>query len=333
MKKQHIRGTHIEACPLVLGTDYYGKTIPEDTAYSLIETFCQKGGNIIDTAHVYSDYLPGEKHMSEKVIGRWLRQSGKDKELGKSLYIATKGGFPEVGDMHASRLSYKEVKQDLEESLECLQINSIDLYWLHRDNTAIPADEIVGWMDEFVKTGKIKSYGVSNWTAERIKKARKAAELQKNTAPVASQIRWSMAVTEKATREDDTLVEMDPPEYEYYKNNDMAVFAFSSQAKGFFAKLKKEGGAYIKPEGKAGARYFNEQNIKTYEKLQKLSQKYGISEMQLALAWLTYAPFPAFPIIGCKSTAQLEDSMKTLEYCSEGDNVIEEFKAQYKESD
>lgn len=324
MKYKQIKGTHIEACQLVLGTDYYGKTISEETAYSLMDTFCDKGGNLIDTAHVYSDYLPGEKHMSEKVIGRWLKKSGKTKDLGKNLYIATKGGFPVVGDMHASRLSYKEVKQDLEESLECLQIDSIDLYWLHRDNINIPADEIVCWMDEFVKSGKIKIYGMSNWTAARISEACKAAILYGKVPPLASQIRWSLAITEKNTREDDTLVEMDPLEYEFYKQNDMAVFAFSSQAKGFFAKLKKENGEYIKPQGKAGDRYFNEKNILTYEKLKPICKKYGLTETQAALALLTYAPFPTFPIIGCKTVAQLEDSMKTLEFCSGGEKVIEE---------
>lgn len=329
MKKQKIKGTHINACPLVLGTDYYGKTIAEDTACNLMETFCANGGNIIDTAHVYSDYLPGEKHMSEKVIGRWLQKSGNIKGLGKNIFIATKGAFPEIGNMHASRLSYKEIKKDMEESLECLQTDKIDLYWLHRDNLQIPAEEIVCWMDEFVKSGKIKNYGVSNWTGTRISEAQKAAKKLAKAAPVASQIRWSMAVTEKETREDDTLVEMDNDEYEFYKTSEMAIFAFSSQAKGFFAKLKKEDNQYIKPQGKAGDRYFNNKNIQTFEKLQKISEKYGISEMQASLAWLTYAEFPAFPIIGCKTVAQLKDSMKTLEFCRGGKVEIEEFLKQY----
>ena len=325
MNKQQIKGTHINACPLVLGTDYYGKTIPEETAYDLMDTFCRNGGNLIDTAHVYSDYLPGEKHMSEKVIGRWLLKSGRQKDLGKSLYIATKGGFPVVGDMHASRISYKEIKSDLEESLECLQLGSVDLYWLHRDNTNVPADEIVAWMDEFVKSGKIKSYGFSNWSALRIKEAMEASNKNSYVPPVASQIRWSMATTEKEEREDDTLVEMDDSEYSFYKENEISVFAFSSQAKGFFAKLKKDGHDYIKPDGKAGARYFNQKNITTYEKLLPLCEKYEVSKMQASLAWLTYAPFPVFPIIGCKSVAQLEDSMKALRFCKTGEIEIQEF--------
>lgn len=325
MKYNHIAGTHIDACPLVLGTDYYGKTISEDTAHSLMECFCENGGNLIDTAHVYSDYLPGEKHMSEKVIGRWLRKSGKIKDLGETLFVATKGGFPVVGDMHASRISYNEIKSDIEESLECLQVENIDLYWLHRDNPQIPTEEIVCWMDEFVKTGKIKSYGVSNWTASRLDEAVKVAKHKGFAEPIASQIRWSMAATEKEKREDDTLVEMDETELEFYKKQNFSVFAFSSQAKGFFAKLKKEGGEYVKPSGKAGDRYFNEKNIKTYEGLLPICKKYGISPMQAALAWLTYAPFPVFPIIGCKTKEQLKDTMAAMPYFKGEKEQIVEF--------
>ena len=325
MNKQHIKGTHINACPLVLGTDYYGKTIPEETAYELMEAFCENGGNIIDTAHVYSDYLPGEKHMSEKVIGRWLLKSGRQKDLGKEIFIATKGGFPVVGDMHASRISYKEIKSDLEESLDCLQLGSVDLYWLHRDNKNIPAEEIVAWMDEFVKSGKIKSYGFSNWSAYRMQEALEVSHKNSYIPPVASQIRWSMASTEKEKREDDTLVEMDPEEYAFYKQKDISVFAFSSQAKGFFAKLRKDGQDYIIPEGKAGARYFNQKNITTYERLLPICAKYGVSKMQASLAWLTYAEFPVFPIIGCKTVEQLDDSMKALRLCKTGELKIEEF--------
>ena len=177
----------------------------------------------------------------------------------------------------------------------------------------------------FVKSGKIKSYGFSNWSASRIKEALEVSKRKSYIPPAASQIRWSMASTDKEKREDDTLVEMDDSEYSFYKENELSVFAFSSQAKGFFAKLKKDGHDYIKPEGKAGISYFNQKNITTYEKLLPLCAKYKISKMQASLAWLTYSPFPTFPIIGCKNTAQLEDSMQALRLCKTGEVTIQEF--------
>lgn len=325
MKRWQLPGTQLSIFPLILGTDYYGKTVPEDSAYLLMDTFCEQGGNLLDTAHVYSDYLPGEKHMSEKVIGRWLRKSGMDKALGSSFYIATKGGFPKVGDMHASRISFQEIQGDLEESLECLSIGSIDLYWLHRDNPAVPVEEITEWMNVFLRQGKIKSYGYSNWTSERIAASLKYAERRGLAAPAASQIRWSLAVTSEGVADDDTLVEMTPKEYAWYAQQRFPVFAFSSQAKGFFSKLRREDGKYLLPDGKAGARYSNPVNLSTYEKLLKISAKYGITIAQAALAWILYAPFPAFPIIGCKTAEQLRESMKAAEYSD-----VEEFSQQSK---
>ena len=294
---------------LVLGTDYYGKTIPEATAMRLLDAFYDKGGKIIDTAHVYSDYLPGEKHMSEKVIGRWFRNARF--ESSKRPYIATKGGFPEIGDMHASRISYKEIRSDLEESLECLGTECIDLYWLHRDNIQVNAGDITEWMNEFIKLGLIKSYGYSNWKAERIQMSVKYAAENGLTPPSASQIRWSLAVTRSDRQTDDTIVEMDAREYAWYKENQFPVFAFSSQAKGFFSKIKLEDGAYVLPGGKAGERYTSDLNMRTYARLSEICVKYGVSPAAAALSWLLHAPFPVFSIIGCRTEEQLSECMES----------------------
>ncbi len=314
MKYQLIPGTDLSVSSLILGTDYYGKTISEASADTLLDVYCENGGNLIDTAHVYSDYLPGEKHLSEKVIGRWLRKSGKISDLGDSLYVATKGGFPELDDMHASRLSFAEIRQDLDESLECLQTECIDLYWLHRDNPAIPAGEITEWMNEFLRQGKIKHYGFSNWTAARLAESLQYAEAHGLTGPVASQIKWSLAVTNQEKITDDTLVEMNREEYDWYCSHSLAVFAYSSQAKGFFSKLRKENGVYLLPEGKAGERHGNPRNLQTYEKLLPVCARCGMTPAQASLAWILHALFPVFPIVGCKTEAQLRESLRASDF-------------------
>ena len=323
MNEQIIPGTGMRVSSIVLGTDYYGKTISEDAAYELMDVFYEHGGNLIDTAHVYSDYLPGEKHMSEKVIGRWLRKNNLRRASENALLIATKGGFPELGNMHASRISFPELRSDLEESLECLQIDQIDLYWLHRDNTAIPAGTVAEWMNSFIREGKIRQYGFSNWTAERIHEAVEYAGAHGLVPPAASQIKWSLAVTNREQIDDDTLVEMGPQDYAWYREHSFPVFAYSSQAKGFFSKIKRGNGAYILPEGKAGLRYSNDTNVRTYEKLSRISRRYGITIAQAALAWLLQAPFPVFPIVGCKTKAQLCESLEAADL-----GIIEEFASQ-----
>lgn len=303
-----IGDTNINCSKIVLGTDYFGKMISQEDSFRLMDYYCENGGNMLDTAHVYSDYIPGERHMSEKVIGKWLRQRGK-----KDIYISTKGAFPNLDDYHKSRLSYDNIKSDLESSLDLLGVDCVDMYWLHRDNTQIPVAEIVDWMNEFAEKGKIANWGVSNWTCRRIDEANDYASRHMKAPVRASQIRWSLAIVTPGTDKDDTLVEMNQYEYDRYIVNRLPVFAFSSQAKGFFSKIKEDSdGRLIMPEGKAGLRYSNEDNIATYYKLKKIQKEFPQATMsQLSLLPIIKGRISGFAIVGCKNISHLEDTMKS----------------------
>lgn len=313
-----VGNTNINCSKIVLGTDYFGKLISQDDSFQLMDYYCERGGNMLDTAHVYSDYIPGERHMSEKVIGRWLKKRGK-----KDIYISTKGAFPYLDDYHKSRLSYNDIKNDLESSLDLLGIDCVDMYWLHRDNSQILAGEVASWMDEFVKKGMIANWGVSNWTCRRIDEANEYA-LEHGLSPVsAGQIRWSLASVTPGTDKDDTLVEMNRQEYAGYVKNKIPVFAFSSQAKGFFTKIRENSdGTLIMPEGKAGLRYSNEENIATYYKLKKIQNELPEATIsQLALLPIIKGKICGFAIVGCKNISHLEDTMKSTQiadaFCEE----------------
>ncbi|MBO4326709.1 MAG: aldo/keto reductase [Clostridia bacterium] len=295
---------------VALGTDYYGKTIPERDACGLLEQYLELGGNVVDTAHVYSDYLPGEKHMSEKVIGRWMKSEG----TRKAVVLCTKGGFPEIGDMHASRIDLKNIMTDLAESLDCLQTDSVDIYWLHRDNPDVPAGEIAGWMDGLQRTGAFTYWGVSNWKHERIEEITEYCCKNGLEPPVCSQIKWSLAIPNPGSAGDDTLTEMDAEEHRWYLDHPMPVFAYSSQAKGFFWKLRRTADGIADPGGKAGKRYFNEENIARFGQLEALSAETGLSPGQLSAAWMTRpGTIPVIPIIGAHSPEQLADSVSGAE--------------------
>ncbi len=295
---------------VALGTDYYGKTIPEPDARGLMELYLKKGGNVIDTAHVYSDYLPGEKHMSEKVIGRWMKSEG----TRQNVILCTKGGFPVIGDMHNSRIDRKNICEDLQESLECLQTEQIDIYWLHRDNPSVPVSEIAGWMDEFQKSGAFKYWGVSNWKFSRIEEITAYCRESGLSGPVCSQIKWSLAVPNPGSAGDDTLAEMNEEEFRGYLAKPMPLFAYSSQAKGFFWKLRRTDAGVEDPGGKAGKRYYNEENIDRFAQLEALSKETGLSPGQLSIAWMTRpGSIPVVPIIGAHTPEQLTDSLAGAE--------------------
>ena len=163
MKYVTIPNSDLRVSQICLGSADAGASVTPKDAFSLFDAFVAEGGNFLDTAHVYSNWIPNTKSTSEKLIGQWLRKSG----MRNDIVIATKGAHPELTSMNVSRLSADDIALDVSESLEYLQTDMIDLYWLHRDDVHIPVDEIIDALNEQVKAGHIRYFGCSNWTISR----------------------------------------------------------------------------------------------------------------------------------------------------------------------
>ena len=157
-KRIMIQDTDIELFPIGLGAVNAGLAWDGADADRIFDAFLYYGGNLIDTAHVYSDWVKPERARSERTIGDWLRRSGKRQQV----VIATKGGHPDMTvenpDLHLSRMTKADMQSDLNSSLEKLGTDYIDLYFYHRDNTEQPVEELVEIMEEFrrqVRTGQL----------------------------------------------------------------------------------------------------------------------------------------------------------------------------------
>ena len=286
---------------VILGTDYYGSTVSKNDCFKLYDMYVENGGNHIDTAHLY---VGGE---SERILGEWLKGKSRD-----GLYIATKGAHPPLDNMNASRLTRTDIRADLEESLKNLSLDYVDLYWLHRDNPVADIAEVMETLNELIKEGKIRSIGCSNWTGERIKQANEYAKNHGLKGFCASQIKWSLARTSPSYADDPTLVEMNASEFEFYKESQIPVIAFASQGKGFFSKVYNSGVDSL--SDKAKDRYLCEDNLRRYEAVKTLAQKYNTSVGAIAVAWIaSQTDVCAMPIIGCKNKAQLADSLKSAD--------------------
>ncbi len=290
-----IKNTALTSSKLVLGTDILSPACTKADMQSILDLYIELGGTHIDTAALYA------KGGSEEVIGDWLKKTGNR----NNVLIATKGGFPNPETMHISRLSRAELTADLESSLRRLATNEIDLYWLHRDDEALPVEPIIDTLNEFVKQGKIRYFGASNWKAERIKKANEYAKSSGQQGFCASQIKYAFAPSAPSFIDDPTLVEMNTVEYKFYAEKDFPVVCFASQSKGYFQKLVA--GKPLSP--KAEQRYDCPENRKRFENLMRLSEETGYSATQLLLAYLTSEAFPCMPIVGANSTEKLKDSM------------------------
>lgn len=315
---------YIELCGMklssvALGTDVYGTYLEEKESYLLLDMYASMGGNLIDTANIYGFKTDGDSGYSERLIGRWLK--GKRRE---DFYISTKGGHPNPVTMNISRLSREEIEADMNESLERLGTDYIDIYWLHRDDEALPVCDIAETLNELVKCGKTRYIGMSNWTYKRIAEFNRYARENNLTELIASQIQFSPAVANIENNEP-TLVLMNKDEYKYFKDEKLAVFGYASQAKGFFSKFLSGGESALSE--KARDRYFNDKTIDVYNILKRVSQELGrtIGETVIS-AMISNPDFPCIPIIGCKNTDQLKDSLGGCDFKPGYDDIKEIFK-------
>lgn len=296
---------------ILLGTCYFGDGISKDEAFLMMDKFCEMGGTHIDTARLYAD------GKSEEIVGEWI--ISRD---AKDMIVSSKGGYYDMDSGEKPRLNENDISSDLEASLKALKRDSIEFYWLHRDDENKPVDEIIEMMNKFVKSGKIVKFGASNWTAKRIAKANEYAKNNGLIGFSASQIRFNPAY---CLGERGGLVGMDENEFEFYKNNNMPVVAYSSQAKGFFSKMAEYGENGLSE--KAKKRYLCEENLNRLEVLKRLSKKYNVSVAGIICGAFSSFSIPeVFPVIGGSRVEQIKDSLSGADVMVDREELMEIFK-------
>lgn len=305
MIKKQLIGTDMCGSAMVLGTDDFGSAVEKERAYAVMDAYYEASGNIFDTARVYADWLEGGSGASERTLGDWI----KDRGVRDNVIISTKCSHPPINDMSISRLKYEDMQQDTDESLKLLKTDRIDILWLHRDDTSMPVEEIAENMYKLSKKNTVRYFGVSNWRADRIKQLKKLNAVKL----IGSQIKWSYGATNPDYEDDPTLVEMDSKEKEYYDSADLNIFAFASQAKGFFSKYDKGGEAALSQ--KAAQRYLYSENISRYKKAKQISEKYNVPISAVIIAYITSrTDVNAYAIIGAKTTEQINDCLKGSDF-------------------
>lgn len=286
--------TNITVSPICFGGNVFGWTVDEAQSFRLLDRFVDAGFNFIDTADMYSRWVPGHQGgESEAILGKWLKQSGKRDKV----VVATKVGKPMGEGKSGLKAAY--IKQAVDASLQRLQTDHIDLYYTHEDDLSTPLEETLNALHGLVQAGKVRSLGASNYSAARLTQA---LELSKTAEKPGFQVlQPGYNLYDRVEFERDLLPIVEA--------HGLAVAPFYALAAGFLT------GKYRSPadaeKSVRGARvvesYLNPRGLLILQKLDEVADRYEATPAQVAIAWLLKQPGIVAPIASATSDEQLDE--------------------------
>ena len=283
-----IEGVEKPISRLVMGVDNQENL---SHAAVMFDDFIEQGGNCFDTAYIYG------RGRREKLLGQWM----KNRDIREDVVLIVKGAhrplnFPEYAT------------KQLFESLERLQTDYADIYFLHRDNPDLPAGDFVEVLNEHYRAGRIKAFGGSNWTIERIDEANTYADkhgLQRftvwsNNFSLARMVRpvWTGCIAAS-----------DLKSRKWLEKNQMPLFPWSSQVRGFFTD---RAGPDKRDDQLLVSSWYSKDNFRRHERAIELAEEKGVLPINIALAYVLCQPFPTFPLFGPRLLSETRTSIPAV---------------------
>ncbi|HQR03466.1 MAG: aldo/keto reductase [Proteobacteria bacterium] len=300
-----LNATDLSVSQICLGTNMFGSALPEEAASGILDLFFGSGGNFIDTARSYGDWVPGiPRAASEHALGRLLTGRARN-----SYVIATKGcEFDYRGEHQGFRVAPAFLDSDLKASLDALHLDFIDLYWLHRDDPTQPVGAIIDALIHHQQDGRIRYFGCSNWSPARIQEAQTYARDHGHPGFAACQPMWGLADPDREAMNSFCPGGYYEDGYRPLHEAGLTMIPYSGQSRGFFSKLadnpaKESFGPDL------AALFHHPRNLARLPVIQSIAQAHGASINQIVLAYLTSQPLATIPIIGASKPAQLKESI------------------------
>ena len=292
MQKRALGKSGLEIVPLVFGGNVFGWTADEATSFRLLDAFVDRGFDAIDTANVYSVWIPGHHGgESETILGKWFAQSGKRDKV----VLATKVGF-KMGD-GSQGLKKDYILRSVEDSLKRLQTDVIDLYQSHTDDQETPIEETLSAYDQLLKSGKVRAIGASNYKGARLAEAEQVA--QNHGLPAYTTLQPEYNLYDRQAYETDLA-----PVAEKFG---LGVIPYFSLASGFltgkYQSLEDTKGA---KRGSRVEKYFDNRGMRILKALKQVSEETGAQQASVALAWLLAQPTITAPIASATSVEQMD---------------------------
>jgi aryl-alcohol dehydrogenase-like predicted oxidoreductase len=278
---------------LVLGGNVFDWTVKGEEAFRILDRFAEAGGTMVDTADVYSMWAPGhEGGESESLIGAWLKRRGRRDDVA----IATKVGF-------VAGLAPAEIARAAEASLQRLGVETIDLYYAHKDDESVPQEEVLAAFDRLVRDGKVRAIGASNFSAARLQSAIDISEREGLARYEVLQPEYHL---------------MGRPKFEGALRDvclarGLGVLPYYGLASGFLTGKYRSPADYGKSvRGDRMAKYFDNGGGDVLAALDEVSAETGSTPAQVALAWIAAQPGLTAPIASATRVEQLEELLGVL---------------------
>lgn len=297
MRYGHIAGVNKPISRLVLGVDNQ-----ENIAYAsvMFDAFFERGGNAFDTAFIYGS----GKH--ETLLGHWMRNRG----IREEVVILDKGA-------HTPFCTPEDLNRQFAISLERLQTDYVDIYMLHRDNPQVPVGEFVEVLNEHYRAGRMRAFGGSNWTIERIEAANAYAAAHGLQGFTVISNNFSLARMIAPPWEG--CLSAGTPEFrDWLTRTQMPLFPWSSQARGFFLD---DTSPDFKADPERVRCWFSDDNFERLRRARALAKQHGVLPINIALAYVLHQPFPTFPLIGPRTLHELTTSLPALDVALTPDEV------------
>jgi aryl-alcohol dehydrogenase-like predicted oxidoreductase len=288
--------TDLDVFPLSLGGNVFGWTANEEQSFAVLDAYAAAGGNFIDTADMYSCWVPGNSGgESETIIGRWMKKRGNRSKI----VIATKvGKLPGL-----LGLSTKTIQRAAEGSLERLQTDHIDLYYAHEDDRATPLIESLAAFNGLVRSGKVRYIAASNYNAPRLAEALRACRREGFAQYVALQQHYNLMERQKYEGELEETVAAEG----------LGSFPYFSLASGFLTGKYRNGSKVDSKRAEGAGAYLNDKGRKVLGALDEIAGTRKEAVATIALAWLAAQPTVVAPIASARTPEQLPPLLRAAD--------------------
>ena len=311
MKTVTFGATDLQVSNICLGTMQFGWTADEQASFAVMDAFVAAGGNFLDTADIYSNWAPGHPGgESEAIIGRWLKaRANRDR-----VVIATKARGKMWDGADGEGLSRSHILRAADDSLRRLQIDTIDLYQCHYPDDTTAINETLRAFDELIRAGKVRYIGASNYTAEQMEGALRAAKAAGLPHFASLQPHYNL---------------VHRPEFEealegFCARENVAVIPYSPLAGGFLTGKYRQGQPLPKSQRAGRVKdYMNERGFRVIEALGEIAKGSSVTVAAVALAGLLARPAMTAPIIGANSIEQLNDLLPASDLTLNSDEVTQ----------